>query len=223
MAADLADLESTARELRRCSLFHDFSDDELLAGIVPLLEERTIAPGTIVVREGEPASERFIIRDGLVEVTKRAAGASHDHRLTTLRAGATFGELTLVDRGPRSASVQALERTTVAVLQMEDLDRVTEQDAGVRVRMLRNLTMFLAGRLRGVSEVTAAALQNELELAQTRVAMRTFLTYVVFIMVVYGFALRIAADLARTASNTSLVSIPMVLVFTVPLYLMMRR
>ena len=159
----------------------------------------------------------------LVEVTKRAPGASHDHRLTTLGAGATFGELTLVDRGPRSASVRTLDATTVAVLQMEHLDRATEHDAGLRARMLRNLSLFLAGRLRGVSEVTATTLQNELELAQTRVAMGTFLTYVIFIMVAYGFGMRLVSDFAHTSADTTLVTIPIILCFAVPLYAMMHR
>ena len=216
------ELEPTARELQRCVLFSDFSDADLVR-IVPLLEEQTIAPGTVIVREGDPATELFIIRAGLVEVAKCAPGTTVDHRLTTLGAGASFGELTLVDRGPRSASVRALEPTTVAILQMEALDRATEQDAGLRVRMLRNLAAFLAGRLRGVSEVTAAALQNELELAQTRVSMATFLTYVIFIMVAYGFGMHLVSELAHTAADTTLVTIPMLLCFAGPLFMMMRR
>lgn len=222
MAEGLADLESIVHELRRCVLFHGFSDADL-ARIVPLLEERTIAPGTIIVREGEPATELFIVRDGTVEVTKRAPGASTEQRLTTLGTGETFGEMTLVDRAPRSASVRAVERTTVAFLRMEELDGATGQDVAARARMLGNLATDLAHRLRGTSETTVAALENELELARTRVAMGTFLTYVVFIMVAYGFALRLVSDLARTSANTTLVTIPIILGFAVPLYVMMRR
>jgi CRP-like cAMP-binding protein len=209
-------------QLRGCALFRDFSDDELRR-VVPLLVERTVAPGTRLVEEGDPATELFIVRDGLVEVTKRAPGTSNDHRLTTLGAGTTFGELTLIDRGPRSASVRAVEPTTVAVLRMQDLDGATERDPTLRARMLRNLSLYLAGRLRGVSEVTVTALENELALARTRVAMGTFLTYVIFMMVAYSFGLRLVSDLVKTSADTTLVSIPMILGFAVPLYLMMRR
>ena len=215
------DLEATVRALRGCVLFQECSHEEL-AGIVPLLVERTIATGAVIVAEGEPATELFVIRSGQVEVTKRA-DAGREHRLTTLGAGASFGELTLVDRGPRSASVRALEPTTVAVLSMAALDRATADDAITQVRMLGGLASHLAHRLRGVSEVTATALQEQLELAEMRVRMGTFLTYVLLIMVGYGFAMRIAADLAKTVADTTVVTVPILLGFAVPMYVMMRR
>jgi CRP-like cAMP-binding protein len=218
MASQREDLEAA---LRGCVLFQECSHDEL-AGIVTLLAERTIATGAVIVAEGEPATELFVIRSGQVEVTKRA-DAVREHRLTTLGAGASFGELTLVDRGPRSASVRALEPTTVAVLSMRALDRATADDAGTRVRMLGGLASHLAHRLRGVSEVTATALQEQLELAEMRVRMGTFLTYVLLMMVGYGFAMRIAADLAKTVADTTVVTVPILLGFAVPMYVMMRR
>jgi membrane protease YdiL (CAAX protease family) len=106
---------------------------------------------------------------------------------------------------------------------MADLDRATEHAVDVRARMYRNLGTFLAGRLRGVSEVTAAALQHELELAQTRVAMGTFLTYVIFLMVAYSFGMHFVAAYAHSAADTTLVTIPMILLFAAPLWVMMRR
>jgi len=218
----LADPGSAVEALRRCVLFHGFSDDELVR-IVPLLEERTVAAGMTIVREGEPATELFIIRDGMVEVTKRAADAAREQRLTMLEAGETFGEMTLVDRAPRSASVRAVEQTTVAMLRMADLDGATERDVATRARMLGNLGSHLARRLRGTNETTVAALEQQLRLAQMRVSMGTFLTYVVFIMVAYGFALRIVGDLSKNTVDTTVVSIPIILVFALPLYVMMRR
>jgi CRP-like cAMP-binding protein len=213
---------ATARELRACVLFQDFTDREL-ATVIPLVEERVVPAGAAIVREGEPAVELFVIRDGAVEVTKRAPGASNDHQLGTLHAGDTFGEMTFIDRAPRSATVRAIAPTRVAVLRMDDLDAATADDAAVRARMLRNLSAFLARRLRGVSEVTAGALEQELQLAQTRVAMGTFLTYVILMMVAYSFAMRLVYDLAKSAADTSIVSIPIILGFTIPLYVMMRR
>lgn len=217
-----ADLDATLPALRHCALFAQCSDPDL-ARVAPLLVARAVPAGTVVVAEGEPATELFVIRDGRVEVTKRAADADRAHRLTTLGPGDSFGELTFVDRGPRSASVRALEATTLVVLPMAALDAATVDDAAMRARMLSGLGAFLAGRLRGVSEVTATALQRELELADTRVAMATFLTYVIFIMVGYGFAMRFVADMAKTAADTTLVTIPILLGFALPLYAMMLR
>src|SRR5689334_22604614 len=111
----------TSRSLRACVLFRDCSDDDP-AAILPRMAERVYAAGAVIVAEGEPASELFVVRSGEVEVTKHPQGGGQEYRLTTLGAGASFGELTVVDRGARSASVRALVPTTVAVLPMAALD-----------------------------------------------------------------------------------------------------
>ena len=222
MNRDRDDHATVLRALRACVSFRECSDDDL-AAIVPLLGERTYAPGAVIVAEGEPATELFVLRSGEVEVTKRPEGGGQEYRLTSLGAGASFGELTLVDRGSRSASVRALVPTTVAVLPMAALDRLSADDAGLQARMLHGLATFLASRLRGVSEVTATALQHELELAETRARMGTLLAYVFSLMVGYTFAMRFVSDMAKSASDTALVTIPIVFGFAVPLYAMMRR
>jgi CRP-like cAMP-binding protein len=221
MSEGSVDAASLVRDLQRCSLFQALPEDDV-ARIVPLLTERRVASGTLIVREGDPTRELFIIRDGLVEVTKRAPGATHDHQLTTLGPGATFGELGIAERAPRSASVRALADTTLAVLDFDHLAGATAHD-GVHARMLGNLSTYLGRRLRDVSEVTVVALERELELARERVAMGTFITYVIFIMVGYGFALRLVADLARLAADSTIITIPVILGFAVPLWVMMRR
>ncbi len=215
-------LGATLPALKRCALFAQCLDSDL-ARVVPLLVERVVPAGAVVVAEGDAATELFVIRNGRVEVTKRAPDAARAHRLTTLGPGASFGELTFVDRGPRSASVRALEPTTLAALPIAALDALTAGDVAMRGRMLAGLSAFLASRLRGVSEVTASALEHELELAETRIRMGTFLTYVVFIMVGYGFATRFIADLAHTAADTTIITIPVLLGFGIPLYFMMRQ
>lgn len=221
MAPDTNQVATTVRALRACVIFAECSDEELRR-ILPLLMERTVEPGAVLVREGDPATELFVVLDGEVEVVKRAA-EGEDHRLTTLGPGTSFGEVTLVDRGARSATVRALVPTTVAALPMAALDRAVADDADVRARMFGGLARFLAQRLRGVSETTVAALQSELELADTRVAMGTFLTYVVFIMVGYAFAMRFVSEMAKTAADTTLVTIPILFGFGVPLYVMMLQ
>ena len=221
MLRDPSHLETILHALRASVAFGECSDEQL-RGIVPLLTPRSYESGAVVVCEGDAATDFFIVLDGEVEVTKHAVGGDA-HRLTTLGPGTSFGEVALVDRGARSATVRALVPTTVAALSMTVLDEAVAGDANARARMLAGLARFLAQRLRGVSETTVAALQSELELADMRVAMGTFLTYVVFIMVAYSFALRFVAEMTKTAADTTLVTIPVLLGFSVPLYLMMLR
>lgn len=212
----------THATLRASVLFRDCTDADL-ARIVSLAEQRALAAGTTLVREGEPARELFIVERGRVEVTKRAPGAATEHRLTTLADGDTIGEMALVERTPRSASIRALEPTTVLALDMDALDAATLPDPALRARMLHNLSVFVAGRLRDVSEIGVVALERELALARTRVAMGTFLTYVILMMVAYGFVLRLLGDLASSTTDTTALSVPMILGFALPIWFMVRR
>jgi hypothetical protein len=209
-----------AHDLRRWTLFQGFSDAELQL-LAPHLSERAVAPGMTIVREGEPPAELFVIRKGRVEVTKQAAGSALEPQLTTLAAGDSFGEMALVDRVPRSASVRAREPTVVTLLPMARLESVTAGNPRLEGHLLRNLAADLARRLRATSETTAAALERELELARTRVAMGTFLTYILLVMCAYGFVLRAVVDLVHAAADTTLVSIPVILGFGAALFAMM--
>lgn len=220
-AAD-APPDATYAALRASVLFADFSDAEL-AAIAPLVGERRLSAGATLVREGEPARELFLVRSGRVEVCKRALDGGLDHRLTTLGPGDTIGEMALVDRAPRSASIRALQPTVVAVLAMDALDAALAGEPELRARLLRNLSTFVGRRLRDLSEVGVAALERELALARTRVAMGTFLTYVILMMVAYGFVLRLVGDLASSVADTSVFSVPVILVFALPVWVMVRR
>jgi CRP-like cAMP-binding protein len=222
MSEELVDVDSLVRELQRCSLFAELAAEDVTR-IAPFVSERRVPAGTVIVREGERASELFIIRDGSVEVTKRAPGASHDHRLTTLAPGATFGEISIVDGGPRSATVRALTAATLGVLDFDRLNGANGLHDGVRSRVLGNVSAHLGRRLRDVSEVTVVALENELDLARTRVAMGNFLVYLIFIMIGYAFVMRLVTDMARAAADSTLVTIPVVFGFAVPLFIMVRQ
>ncbi len=67
-------------------------------------------PGDVIIEEGRSGNGLYVITSGQVEVTKGAAGAAK--RLATLTNGDFFGEMSLLDEWPRSATVRALEDTS---------------------------------------------------------------------------------------------------------------
>src|SRR5262245_58936747 len=96
----------TPSELRDIGLFGALGDDALqyLASNLKILQRRA---NEIVFDEGDPAREFYVILQGEVEVFKvleRGAEA----RLATLTPGHWFGEMSVLDVQPRSASVRAL-------------------------------------------------------------------------------------------------------------------
>ena len=101
-------------------------------------DEIEVKQGKVLVEEGKPGHEFFLIEDGTAEVRR------NNRKIATLGRGQFFGELSLLDRGPRSATVIANSDMTLVVLgQREFLGVIDEVPA-----MAHKLLAALAGRLR---------------------------------------------------------------------------
>jgi CRP/FNR family transcriptional regulator, cyclic AMP receptor protein len=92
--------------LRKTTLFHDFTDEEL-ASFVELLDVAEFSTGESIVRQDEFGDSMYLLVRGRVRVIHHRGG--QDVELAVLKAGDFFGELALVDHGPRSADVQVVE------------------------------------------------------------------------------------------------------------------
>jgi len=103
-------------------------------------------PGEAVVEHGDEAGELFLVTVGRLSVY--APGDPPAHRLTTLSAGMTFGELAYVRREPRSADVVADSRVECRTLSFALLDELAATEPAVYGKLLRNLLGVVAGSLR---------------------------------------------------------------------------
>lgn len=70
--------------------------------------DASFTPGVAIVREGDPADALYVLTDGEVEVTARGEAGGPEHRLRTLTAPAYFGEIGVLARIPRTATVAAV-------------------------------------------------------------------------------------------------------------------
>ncbi|HVM27678.1 MAG TPA: cyclic nucleotide-binding domain-containing protein [Mycobacteriales bacterium] len=98
--------------------------------IAQLCTEVRLGAGTVLCREGEAGSEFFVLESGTVRVSARG------QQLAVLGPGSFFGELALLDAGPRTATVTAEEECTVLVLSRQEFAAVLEDEPQVAVRML---------------------------------------------------------------------------------------
>src|SRR4051812_27749182 len=96
----------TPATLRDIGLFGGVSEAglDVLASELPHLR---VEPGALIVREGDTASEMFVVIHGELEVVKAADDGSH-LRVAMLGPGDWFGEMAILNVHPRSASVRAL-------------------------------------------------------------------------------------------------------------------
>jgi glutaminase len=121
-------------------------DAEEASSLLPRLGTVTAAPGTVVVRHEEPADELFLVTAGRLSVY--APGGPPAHRLTTLSAGMTFGELAYVRREPRSADVVADSHVECRTISFELLDELAATEPVLYGKLLRNVLAVVAGSLR---------------------------------------------------------------------------
>lgn len=113
-----------------------------LQALVPLLREKRVAKGGMILLQGDPGDALFLVASGQVKVVL----IGEDGReviLSVLGPGAFFGELALLDDEPRSAHVVAMADTTLYQLRREDFQSRlrTSPEAGIAV--LRELSRRL--------------------------------------------------------------------------------
>jgi CRP/FNR family transcriptional regulator len=125
-------------------------DADSAATLEATLTTRTLARGHVVFREGDAGDRLFLVLDGKVKIS-RAAADGRENLLAVLGATEMFGELSLFDPGPRTATVTTVTETTLASLDHDDLRPLLTERPGVAVQLLQ----ALAQRLRRTNEAMA--------------------------------------------------------------------
>jgi CRP-like cAMP-binding protein len=136
-------LQAAARELQTVAAALDrFTRERLLSNLLathPLFKPfdraqrqqlaarfsaHEAAPGTVLIREGDAGRGIFLVLSGEVDVTK--IDGSERVLLAMLKAGDVFGEISLIEQSPTTATVTASRQTTVLFLAREVFDRLVQ-------------------------------------------------------------------------------------------------
>ena len=137
---------SHAVKLEKCELVEGFSAEEL-AHLETLLIPRKFDKDCVVFEAGEAASELLIILQGKASICLNLpSGLSY--RVTTCTPGMTFGEMALLDRSPRSATVRADTDIVALALSVERFEELSQTGTSVYAKLLTNIARHLASRLR---------------------------------------------------------------------------
>jgi CRP/FNR family cyclic AMP-dependent transcriptional regulator len=127
--------------LKGVDLFSALAGEDL-AEVALVTGEVGREAGDVLVAEGEPGDALYFIVAGQVAV-KRGG-----RLLAELGARDVFGEMALLDPGPRSATVEAKTDVTLLVLQRDDLDDLMRERPEVPIGILK----VVVGRLRRAIE-----------------------------------------------------------------------
>jgi CRP-like cAMP-binding protein len=129
--------DSKLAHLSNVRLFSALSKREL-STLGRVSDQVQVPAGKVVVQEGTPGHEFFLIIDG------RATVKRNNRKVATLGPGQYFGELALLDRAPRNATVVAEEPLTLLVLGQREFTGVLDEIPGLAHKLLRSM----AARLR---------------------------------------------------------------------------
>jgi CRP-like cAMP-binding protein len=125
-----AALDKFARErllknlLATSPLFRPFNRQQQL-DLIRRFDGHEVAAGTVIIREGDAGQGLFVVLAGEVEVSKRQVSGS-EVGLARLRAGDVFGEMSLLNNQPTTATVRAARPSTILFLAREYFQRLVQ-------------------------------------------------------------------------------------------------
>jgi CRP/FNR family cyclic AMP-dependent transcriptional regulator len=119
--------------LARVPIFSGCAPEEI-AAIAAVAQESSYEPGQIVVTQGTPGQAFYLIVEGAVEYLRDGSV------LGTFGPGEFFGEMSLLDEAPRSASVRAAEQTQCLMLSSWDFKALLLKKPEIAIKLLEVLS-----------------------------------------------------------------------------------
>jgi len=144
-------LQQKAEVLARTELFKGV-DEAARRLIAERVAERVVERGRTVFVQDEPGDRMYVLAEGAVKlyVSSRDGGIVE---LTRHHPPASFGELALLDGGPRSASAEAVERSVLLVVTRAELLRLLRSEEKVAEALLRSLGTIVRRTTRQVTDL----------------------------------------------------------------------
>lgn len=122
--------------LARVPIFSNCTLEEITA-ISSVAQPSFFQPGQIIVTQGTPGQAFYLILAGRVEILRDG------HSLGAFGAGDFFGEMSLLDQAPRSATIRAIEQTECLMLSSWDFKALLERYPSIAVKLLEVLSRRL--------------------------------------------------------------------------------
>jgi CRP-like cAMP-binding protein len=132
---------------RKIPLFSELNDAELDA-IVALASTNNVPKKSIVVQEGEMGNALYVILKGSVKISYYSP-EGREVVLSLLQEGSIFGEMSLLDKEPRSATVSTLEDSKLSLIRHGDFERLLLEQPAITLKLLSEVV----SRLRRTSMV----------------------------------------------------------------------
>jgi CRP-like cAMP-binding protein len=138
-----------ASDVAKIPFFYDVMGEDL-DKLANILEQKSFKADQLVFNEGDEQTGMYFILEGEVQILKKNIRGKQE-LLTVLCAPQIFGEMALIDRGRRSASVIAQTELVTAELTRENFEVFMDEEPALAVHIIRKIAHTLSLRLRKVS------------------------------------------------------------------------
>lgn len=134
--------------------------DKDISDIVTHCQIKKYKKGDVIIREGELSRIMYVILNGSVSIYKgdieegvKLIELESDDKLITLYKGTFFGEMSVIDLEPRSASVIAKDEAELIEIDFEKLNPLFLENSDILIILMQNIGKMLSRRLRRMDEI----------------------------------------------------------------------
>lgn len=143
--------------LRSVDIFSSLSPDERTE-VGTYLSGVESGPDEVLFREGDTGDRLFIIRSGSVGITVQSTEGS-ELEVASFSEGECFGEMTLFDQAPRSATCRTREPTSFFTLSVEDFDQLIRNQPSLAIKIMYRMLNITTERLNNSSNFLSDMVQ----------------------------------------------------------------
>mgnify|MGYP001054292054 CR=1 FL=1 len=150
------------RVLRKINIFKQLKGLDLVQ-INRIAKTKAFNSGDRIIEEGSPGECFYIIKSGGVRVMKKTKKGGEEV-IAVLGPFDHFGEMSLFDKSPRSASIVASENCELIEIEGKELEKLMSHNPEMSERIYRNIISSLCIRLRAANEHMVRALGTGIDL-----------------------------------------------------------
>jgi diguanylate cyclase (GGDEF)-like protein len=143
--------------LGRTAIFDDLDSDDREA-VAARMRTRRCPRGDVLFSEGDPGDEMFVILSGVVSITVKPKDAG-EVTLSQITAGNFFGEMSIIEQAPRSATCRAVEDCELLGLRAEDFLDLLDSRPRAAMAVLRSMVRITADRLGNTGSLLSQMVQ----------------------------------------------------------------
>lgn len=139
------------KEMLECIPLFEGQSQADLENVAGYLTLKQYAKGEIIFDEDSGGRSLYIIKEGSVRVKKKA-NEGEEQTLAILKAGEFFGEMSILDGKPHSATVSALRDSTILTLSVEKFEQLLADNISSGYQLLHRLCLAVCRLLRQMDE-----------------------------------------------------------------------